>query len=105
MAIPKAKFIGLSSADPDRCGLPRKVGIKLNANDSTWAKELLKYRWRMLASGLKYELDALANKDFHHLTKIYLPRKLKEEDWLDSRGSCLPRRRARRRDATSDRSV
>ncbi len=33
----------------------------------------------MLASGLKYELDALANKDFHYLTKTYLPRKLKEE--------------------------
>jgi len=53
-----------------------------------------KYRWfqkkpwqeeikRMLASGLKYELDALANKDFRYLTKTYLPRKLKEEDWLD----------------------
>jgi DNA topoisomerase VI subunit A len=94
MAIPKAKFIGLSSADPDRYGLPRNVGIKLNDKDTGRAKELLKYRWfqkkpwqeeikRMLASGLKYELDALANKDFRYLTKTYLPRKLKEEDWLD----------------------
>ena len=32
---------------------------------------------------LKYELDALANKDFRFLTKTYLPRKLKEKDWLD----------------------
>ena len=38
---------------------------------------------RMLTSGLKYELDALANKDFQYLTKKYLPRKLKEKDWLD----------------------
>jgi DNA topoisomerase-6 subunit A len=94
MAIPKAKFIGLSSADPDRYGLPRNVGIKLNDKDVGRAKELIKYRWfqkkpwqeeikRMLASGLKYELDALANKDFRYLTKTYLPRKLKEEDWLD----------------------
>jgi DNA topoisomerase-6 subunit A len=37
----------------------------------------------MLSSGLKYELDALANKDFQYLTKTYLPRKLKEKDWLD----------------------
>src|SRR6266516_3283285 len=70
MAIPKAKFIGLSSADPDHYGLPRNVGIKLNDKDTGRAKELLKYRWfqkkpwqeeikRMLASGLKYELDAL----------------------------------------------
>src|SRR5262252_5014393 len=94
MAIPKAKFIGLSSADPDRYGLPRNVGIKLNDKDVSRAKELLKYRWfekkpwqeeikRMLGAGLKYELDALANKDFQYLTKQYLPRKLKEKDWLD----------------------
>jgi DNA topoisomerase-6 subunit A len=38
---------------------------------------------RMLTSGLKYELDALANKDFQYLTKTYLPKKLKERDWLD----------------------
>jgi DNA topoisomerase VI subunit A len=94
MAIPKAKFVGLSSADPERYGLPRTVGIKLNDKDITRAKELLNYQWfqkpawqteikRMLASGLKYELDALANKDFQYLTKKYLPRKLKEKDWLD----------------------
>jgi DNA topoisomerase-6 subunit A len=94
MAIPKAKFIGLSSSDPDTYGLPRNVGIKLNDKDIGRAKELLRYRWfekkpwqeeikRMLASGLKYELDALANKDFRYLTKTYLPRKLKERDWLD----------------------
>jgi len=94
MAIPKAKFIGLSSADPDAYGLLRNVGIKLNDKDVSRAKELLKYRWfqkkpwqeeikRMLASGLKYELDTQANKDFRYLTKTYLPRKLKEEDWLD----------------------
>src|SRR3989475_7664161 len=94
MAIPKAKFIGFSSADPDRYGLPRNVGIKLNDKDINRAKELMKYKWfqkkewqneikGMLSTGLKYELDALANKDFQYLTKSYLPRKLKEEDWLD----------------------
>ena len=94
MAIPKAKFIGLSSADPEAYKLPRNVGIKLNDKDISRAKELLNYAWfqkkpwqleikRMLSSGLKYELDALANKDFQYLTKTYLPRKLKEQDWLD----------------------
>ena len=96
MAIPKAKFIGLSSADPDAYGLPRNVGIKLNDKDISRAKELLKYRWfqkkpwqeeikRMLASGLKDELDVLANKDFRYRTKTYLPRKLKEEGLSRSR--------------------
>jgi DNA topoisomerase-6 subunit A len=94
MAIPKAKFIGLSSGDPEAYKLPRNVGIKLNEKDVSRAKELLNYAWfqkkpwqqeikRMLSSGLKYELDALANKDFQYLTKTYLPRKLKERDWLD----------------------
>jgi DNA topoisomerase VI subunit A len=94
MAIPKAKFIGLSSADPEHYGLPRNVGIKLNDKDISRARELMKYKWfqkkewqneikRMLTSELKYELDALANKDFQYLTKTYLPRKLKEKDWLD----------------------
>src|SRR5499433_982678 len=94
MAIPKAKFMGLSSADPEAYELPRNVGIKLNDKDVSRAKELMNYTWfqkkdwqaeikRMLSSGLKYELDALANKDFQYLTKKYLPRKLKEKDWLD----------------------
>ena len=94
MAIPKAKFMGLSSADPEAYELPRNVGIKLNDKDIARARELLGYTWfqkkgwqteikRMLSTGLKYELDALANKDFQFLTKKYLPRKLKEKDWLD----------------------
>src|SRR6187549_4273835 len=94
MAIPKAKFMGLSSADPERYELPRNVGIKLNDKDIARAKELMNYEWfkkpawqaeikRMLTSGLKYELDALANKDFQYLTKNYLPKKLKDQDWLD----------------------
>ena len=37
----------------------------------------------MLGSGFKYELDALANKDFRYLTTTHLPRPLNEEDWLD----------------------
>jgi len=42
MATPKAKFIGLSSADSDRYGLSRNIGIKLNDKDISRAEELLK---------------------------------------------------------------
>jgi DNA topoisomerase VI subunit A len=94
MAIPDAKFIGLSSRDPDTYGLPRNVGIKLSDQDVRRAKEVVNYPWfqkkewqqevkAMLSSGLKYELDALANKDFRFLTTDYLPKKLKQKDWLD----------------------
>ncbi len=58
------------------------------------AREVVNYPWfqkkewqqevkAMLSSGLKYELDALANKDFRFLTTDYLPKKLKQKDWLD----------------------
>ena len=94
MAIPDAKFIGLSSFDPEKHKLPRNVGIKLNEKDIARAKEIMAYPWfqkkewqkeikAMLASGLKYELDSLANKNFRYLTTDYLPKKLKEKDWLD----------------------
>lgn len=94
MAVPDCKFIGLSSRDPETYGLPRNVGIKLKDTDADRARDLLKYAWfqkkewqseikLMLENGLKYELDALANKDFRFLTTDYLPRKLKERDWLD----------------------
>jgi len=94
MAIPDCKFIGLSSRDPQTYGLPRNVGIKLTQKDVDRAKEIKAYPWFqkkewqseinfMIESGLKYELDALANKDFRFLTTDYLPKKLKERDWLD----------------------
>ena len=44
-----------------------------------WQKEIK----HMLAGGLKYELDVLANKDFRYLTTHYLPKKLKDKDFLD----------------------
>jgi len=94
MAIPDAKFIGLSSFDPEKHKLPRNVGIRLEDRDISRAKELMAYPWfqkkewqkeikNMLASGLKFELDALANKNFQYLTTHYLPKKLKDKDWLD----------------------
>jgi DNA topoisomerase-6 subunit A len=94
MAIPDAKFIGLSSFDAEKHGLPRNVGIKMKDTDVTRAKELLAYPWfqkkewqkeikHMLASGLKFELDTLANKDFQYLTLKYLPKKLKDKEFLD----------------------
>ena len=39
--------------------------------------------WLVKEEPTHYAFDALANKDFRYLTKTYLPRKLKEEDWLD----------------------
>ena len=94
MAIPDAKFLGLSSHDPEKHKLSRTYSIKLNDKDISRAKEIMAYPWfqkkewqkeikNMLSSGVKYELDALASKNFQYLTTDYLPKKLKDKDWLD----------------------
>ena len=58
MAIPKAKFIFFSSAD-DLTGTNFHINPAYGRRKSSW----------MLMSGLTYELNALANKDFQYLTK------------------------------------
>lgn len=94
MAIPKARFIGMSAFDAERFDIPKTVSIKLNEQDSRRAKEVMNYQWfskrewqkeikKMLSLGVKLELEALSNKDFSFITEHYLPKKLKDKLWLD----------------------
>ena len=94
MAIPGARFIGMSSRDAADFDVPDTVAIKLNNQDTRRAKEILNYPWfdrrpwqteikRMLKLGVKLELEALSNKDFSFITETYLPKKLKDKKWLD----------------------
>lgn len=94
MAIPGARFIGMSSYDMEKFDISRSVTIKLNDQDIRRAKEILAYPWfqkkpwqkeinYMLKLGVKLELEAFSNKDFSFITEQYMPTKLKDEDWLD----------------------
>ncbi|MHC4976973.1 MAG: DNA topoisomerase IV subunit A [Planctomycetota bacterium] len=94
MAIPDARFIGMSSYDAKKFEIPKEVTIKLNDQDIRRAKEIRGYPWfakkpwqreidNMLRLGVKLELEALSSKDFSFITETYLPRKLKEKDFLD----------------------
>ena len=95
MAIPKARFIGMSSFDAERFGISRTVTIKLTDEDTRRAKEIVNYPWfarkkewqkeieHMLKIGVKLELEALSSKDFSFITETYLPEKLKKKQWLD----------------------
>jgi len=95
MAVPKARFIGMSSFDVDRFGISRTVTIRLTDEDQRRAKEIMNYPWfkekkdwqkeiaHMLKTGLKLELEALSSKDFSFITQTYLPEKLKKKQWLD----------------------
>ncbi|MEW6197356.1 MAG: DNA topoisomerase IV subunit A [Planctomycetota bacterium] len=94
MAIPAARFIGMSSFDAAEFDIPPHVPMPLTEEDRRRAKEILAYPWfaqrpwqkeikHMLALGVKLELEALSNKHFSFITETYLPRKLSEKRWLD----------------------
>jgi DNA topoisomerase-6 subunit A len=93
MAIPGARFLGLSSYDPAKYGISDGVSIKLNDQDRARAKEILAYEWfrdrrwqreikHMLSEGRKWELEALSNKGLSFVTAEYLPRKIRDREWM-----------------------
>jgi DNA topoisomerase-6 subunit A len=94
MAVPDARFIGLSSFDKDRYELPGNVAIKMDDGDNARARQMLAYPWfqakqwqreisEMVRSGVKFELEALSRRGISFITEEYLPRKLRERDWLE----------------------
>jgi DNA topoisomerase VI subunit A len=93
MAVPDARFVGLSSFDREKYGLPNNVTMKLEDGDISRAKQMLGYPWfqrkewqkeihYMLKAGVKLEIEALSAKDISFITDEYLPKKLKDKDWL-----------------------
>jgi len=94
MAVPDARFVGLSSFDKAIFKLPSNVAIKMDDGDVNRAKQMLAYPWfqkkhwqdeiqEMIRSGVKYELEALSRRGISFITEEYLPKKLKDKDWLD----------------------
>jgi DNA topoisomerase-6 subunit A len=96
MAVPDAKFIGVSSFDYERCGLTDDVKIELDTKDVNRAKQILDYPWfkgkkywereiaRMLRNGFKMEVESMISKSLTYLTEEYIPMKLKDpKQWLD----------------------
>ncbi len=95
MAVPKARFIGMSSFDREQFGVDDSVCIDLEDKDINRAKEIAAYPWftkkkdwqreiaKMLKSKVKLELEAFSSKDFSFITEQYLPTKLKKKQWLD----------------------
>ncbi len=94
MAVPAARFIGMSSHDAEAFSIPKAVSIRLNDQDIRRAKEIMDYPWfaktawqreikHMLHLGVKLELEALSAKDFSFITETYLPTKMDKKQWLD----------------------
>ena len=94
MAVPDARFVGLSSFDRAKYELPTNVAIKMEDRDNSRARQMLAYPWfkkahwqreieEMVRSGLKFELEALSRRGISFITEEYLPRKLRDRDWLE----------------------
>ncbi len=94
MAVPQARFIGMSSYDAAEFDIATNLSIRLNDKDVQRAKEIMNYPWfagrnwqreikHMLKLGVKLELEALSNKDFSFIADTYVPQKLKKKKWLD----------------------
>lgn len=94
MAVPSARFIGLSTLDREKFDISRDVCIKLKEEDRKRAKQILEYPWfqkkawqrelkLMLKDDLKMELEVLSTKrNISFVSEEYLPRKIREKDFL-----------------------
>lgn len=94
LAIPDARFLGIRAKDYEQCDLSDDVQIELNERDITRAKQIMEYPWfkdrqqwqreikKMLSNGFKMEVESLITKDISYVTEVYVPERLKAEDWL-----------------------
>lgn len=95
MAVPDAKYLGIRSKDFEVCGLTESAIIRLNDSDRKRAQQIRKYPWfekkrdwqkeidRMLKNDFKLEVEALSQLGVSYVTEEYLPKRLRDQDWLD----------------------
>lgn len=94
MAVPRARFLGLSSFDAEEFKLGANVSMALKDEDRNRAEQLLKYEWfsdprwqkelnHMKKTEKKYELEALSSRGIRFISEEYIPQKIKRKQWLD----------------------
>ena len=94
MAVPSARFLGISSADPGRYRIPENCAIKMDDGDYRRVKQMLNYPWfqkkewkreleGMVSSGRKYEIEALSRLGISYITEEYLPKKIQDKAFLE----------------------
>ncbi len=93
LAVPGVRFIGMSALDHKKFKLSKSVEIKLSDKDVARAKEMKAYPWfadkkwqreidATLENGFKMEVDGFLTKGVSFISEEYLPKKLKDRDWL-----------------------
>jgi DNA topoisomerase-6 subunit A len=95
MAVPRARFVGLSAFDRERFDIPEDDKLRLNDQDIARARQIRDYPWfqkkpwqkeikKMLDNNMKFEIEALSGKGISFVTEEYLPHKFEHpEEMLD----------------------
>jgi len=93
MAVPNVRFLGMSSFDYVKYKLTSAVQIKLKKEDVARAEQMKAYPWfkdkkwqreiqALLDNGFKMELDGFLTKSISFITDEYIPKKLRDRDFL-----------------------
>jgi DNA topoisomerase-6 subunit A len=93
MAVPGVRFLGMSAFDYKKFSMPKAAEIKLTKEDITRAEQMKAYPWfkdkkwqreiqAIVDNGFKMEVDALLTKTISFITEEYIPKKLRDRDYL-----------------------
>src|SRR5579872_1709059 len=93
MAVPHVRFLGMSAFDYKKFTMPKAAEIKLTKEDVTRAEQMKAYPWfqdkkwqreiqGIVDNGFKMEVDSLLTKAISFITDEYIPKKLRDNDYL-----------------------
>ena len=94
LTTPDIQWLGLRPSDLDKYDLPDQCRLDMTENDIKCGKEMMKEdfilknpKWMkelaiMVKTKKKAEIQALSSFGFQYITEEYLPRKLREGDWI-----------------------
>jgi len=94
LTTPDIKWLGLRPSDLDAYNLPEQCRLPMTPADMEMGRKLLTEEFvlknkawcreleRMLATKQKAEIQALSSFGFQFVSKVYLPRKLRQGDWI-----------------------
>ena len=94
LTTPDIKWLGVRPSDLDKYNIPQQCRLEMSEHDLKTGRELLNEdfikanpKWHhelelMVKSKVKAEIQALSSFGFQYLSQVYLPKKLKEGDWI-----------------------
>lgn len=94
LTTPNIMWLGLRPSDLNKYDLPEQCRLDMTENDIKTGKELMTEdfiqknpKWMkeletMVKTKKKAEIQALSSFGFQYITEEYLPRKLREGDWI-----------------------